>query len=135
MTTVQTSSELGKAIKRKESKIVVEGDIVKKVIRIKITGPIAWGVAFAAIGSAVYLYLSTPATSAASTPIGGTGGVISFGAASGAAGAATTILGIRATTVAVGIGLAAGGVGAVTALRDKYTIVEKSKRRIVLKRK
>jgi hypothetical protein len=135
MTTVRTSSELGKAIKRKESTIIVEGDIIHKVIRIKLTGPIAWGVACIALGSAIYFYLSTPAATISSTPLGGTGGAISFSVGTGAAGAAVTILGINVTIVAIGIGVAAGGVGALTTLRDKYKVTDKSKGRLVLKRK
>lgn len=135
MVTVTTSAELGQAIKRNESTIVIEGDLANKVVRIKFTGPIAWTIAIGAIGTAVYFYLSTPAATVASTPIGGAGGVVSFGAASGATAVAATALGVNATAVAIGIGIAAGGVGAIIALRDKYKITEQSADRLVLERK
>lgn len=135
MTTVTTSSELGKAIKRNESTIIIEGDLVNKVVRIKLIGPIAWTVAIGALGTAVYLYSATPATTAASAPVGGAGGVISFGAASGAAAVAATTMGVGATSVAIGVAIAAGGVAAVTALRNKYRIQERSNNRLVLKKK
>jgi len=39
------------------------------------------------------------------------------------------------TATAIGIGVASGGVGVLTTIRDKYKIVEKSPGRVVLRRK
>jgi hypothetical protein len=135
MTRVTTSKALGEAIKRNESTIIIEGDLAENVIRLKMTGPIAWTIAAGAIGTAIYLYLSTPAATTFTAPAGGSGGVISFGAASGAAAVGAAAIGMNATIVAIGVGIAAGGIGAVTALRDKYRVSEKSNKRIILKLK
>jgi hypothetical protein len=82
MSNVTTKKELANAAKRGESQIIIEGDLAKHVLRIKLIGPIAWAVAFVSIGGAVYFYLATPSATVASAPLGGTGGAISFGAAS-----------------------------------------------------
>jgi len=132
MTTVTTKKELAQAIDRESSQIIVEGDLANAVIRIKLVGPLAWTVAFGAIGTAVYLYMATPAATATTA---GAGGTLSFGAASTSAAATVTILGIKATTVAIGVGLASGGVGVLSAMRNKYKITDKSKNRVVLKKK
>ena len=57
MKTVRTSVELGKAIKAQEEFIYIEGDLKRKIVRLKATGKIAWGIAGASIASAVALYL------------------------------------------------------------------------------
>lgn len=132
MATVTTKKELANAVKRGDSQIIIEGDLANHVIRIKLLGPVAWGVATVALGSAIYLYIATPAATATTA---GTGGTISFGAASTSAAAAATVLGFKATATAVGIGIAAGGFGALTKLRDKYRISDKSKNRVVLQKK
>jgi len=129
---VKTIIELVKAIMNDTSRIEIEGDLANKVYKLKIVGPLAWGVAFVAISGAVYLYLATPAATATTA---GAGGVISFTGGTAAAATAVTILGISSTSVAISIGVAAGGVGAITTLRDKYQVVERSHNRMVLKRK
>ena len=47
---VKTSKQLGQAIKEEKETIEIEGDLAAKVIRIKATGKVAWGVAAAAAG-------------------------------------------------------------------------------------
>jgi hypothetical protein len=133
--TVSTNGELAAAIKRNESKIIIEGDLANNIYRIKLIGPIAWGIAFLAIGGAVYVYLATPAVTAVSAPVGGAGGILSFGAASASAAVAVTTIGLNATIAAIGVGVAAGSVGAITKLREKYKVSEKSDNRLVLTRK
>ncbi|MHB8064435.1 MAG: hypothetical protein ACYDG2_17685 [Ruminiclostridium sp.] len=135
MRTVRTSKELGKAIKENESVIVVEGDIVNSVYKLKVISGVAWTIAIGAIGSAIYLYLSAPAAAAASAPLGGSGAAIPFTGGLAASSVAVTILGFKATTVAIAVGVSAGGVGAVSAIKNKYEITEKSYNRAVLKRK
>ena len=122
MSTVRTEKELAESLKRGESTITIEGDICEKVIRIKATGKVAWLVAIAAIGVAVASALSAPAT--AGTSLG-----VNFLTAPAAAG----VLGVGATTSAIAIAIAAGGVGVLNSLRD-YNIVEKKSNRVVLKK-
>ncbi len=131
---VTTQKELGQAIKKGEDTIVIEGDLAKKVIRIKATGKVAWGVAIGAIGVAVYAIMSAPAATTVTAPAAGVGGAISFTGAAAATGAAGTILGTSAIT-AIGIAVAAGGIGALTTLRDRYKIHSKEDRKLVLRRK
>ena len=115
-----TAEELGKAIKNKEDTIEIEGDLKNQVIRIKATGKVAWGVCVVSLGVAVIAYLSIPAATAGATPVGG---------------AVSALSGGSAAVPAVMIGVAAGGIGALNTLRDKYKIVEKNKKCIKLKRK
>lgn len=135
MSTVTTKNALANATKRGESEIVIEGDLANQVYRIKLVGPIAWGVAIFSIGGAVYLYLATPAATVVSAPVGGAGGTLSFGAGSAIAVAAASTIGINATIAAIGIAVAAGGIGVLTKLREQYKIVDKSQNRLVLKKK
>ena len=126
-----TAEELGKAIKNKEDTIEIEGDLKNQVIRIKATGKVAWGVCVVSLGVAVIAYLSIPAATAGATPVGGAVSALSGVSAQG--GAAVTLG--SAAVPAVMIGVAAGGIGALNTLRDKYKIVEKNKKCIKLKRK
>ena len=49
-----TSKELGKAIKEEKDTIIIgRRALAKKVVRIKATGKVAWGIAFGAIGVSV----------------------------------------------------------------------------------
>ena len=135
MTVVRTKQELAQAVQNNQSQIVIEGDIVNGIVRLKLVGPLAWTIAAASIATAAYLFAAAPAATVASAPVGGAGGAISFTGAIGTAAAAVAILGIPATTVAIGIAVVAGGIGALTKLREKYKIIEKSKDRVVLQRK
>jgi len=135
MKTVRTSEELGKAIKAQEEFIYIEGDLKRKIVRLKATGKIAWGIAGASIASAVALYLATPAVTVATAPAAGVGGAISFTGSATAATAAITILGVKATWVAVSVAVAAGGYGAIRSLRDGYSIISKDEKGLMLKRK
>lgn len=120
--TARTPEELGKSVIEKQDTIIIEGDLINKVLRIKATGKVAWAVAIGAIGVSVAAALATPAT-------GGTSNVAHFVTVPVAAGT----LGTAATT-AVAIAVSAGGVGALNKLR-KYQIVEQSADRLILKRK
>ncbi len=125
-----TAEELGKAIKNKEDTIEIEGDLKNKVIRIKATGKVAWGVCAASLAVAITACLATLPTSM----VNPAGGAASFVSGISATGVATAMLG-SAAVPAVMIGVAAGGIGALNTLRDKYKIVEKNKKSIKLKRK
>ena len=135
MKTVKTAKELGEAIKSNEEYIYVEGDLKNRVLKIKITGRIAWGIAGAAIAVAVGLYLAAPVAGAATAPAGAIGGVVSFKGSVLAASTAMTILGVKATTVAISVAIVAGGVGAINALRDNYKIERNDGTGMLLKRK
>lgn len=127
MRKVTTEKELADAIKENEDTITIEGDLVKKTLRIKATGKVAWVIAFGAIGVAVYSVMLTIGTGGFSAPATGT-------AAAFTGGAAISILGVSATTAAISIAVAAGGVGVLTKLRS-YRIVEKSDNHLVLSKK
>ena len=122
--TVKTEEELGKAIKNDEDAIEVEGDLIKKVVRIKATGSVAWGIAIGAIAVAVIAVLSSPATA-------GTGLVAAPALVAPAAGAPG---GMGIAVSAVSIAVAGGGVAVLNKLRD-YEIVSNTKEKLVLRRK
>lgn len=123
MATVRTDKELGKALKNGADEIIIEGDLKKKVLRIKATGKVAWGVAIGAIGVIVLALLAAPETAGTSSIIG----AASFAPAAAAVGGADVAV------TAIGIAVAAGGIGALNKLRN-YKIVEKTSSRVVLHR-
>jgi hypothetical protein len=115
--------ELGKALKEKEDTIEITGDLAKKVIKIKATGKVAWVIAIGAIGVAVLLALSAPATL-------GTGAV----AGVAALGPAVAILGTGTAVAAVSIAVAAGGVSSLSTLRQ-YNLEKISDDHVILRKK
>ncbi|WP_338627400.1 hypothetical protein QJR52_04545 [Clostridium baratii] len=119
---VNDSKGLGEALKADEDEIIIEGDLKEKVIRIKAKGKVAWAVAIGAIAVAVVAIIATPAT-------GGTSSI----AAVATAPAAVSVLGGAATTAAISIAVAAGGVGALNKLRE-YKIVENDENKLVLRK-
>lgn len=118
---VSTEKELGEAIKREEDTIEITGNLVKTTVRIRATGKIAWAIATAAIGIAVYGVLAAPATSGRSAIASG---IITP--------AAVGILGVAATYSAITIAIAAGGVGSLTTLR-RYKEISRTSSTVVLK--
>jgi hypothetical protein len=124
---VRTEKELADAINRGEDTIEITGDLVKKTIKLRATGRVAWAVAFAAIGLAVYAAITTGVTGGTSTPVTGPVAAITGGAAVG-------ILGGAATYSAIAIAIAAGGIGALTKLRG-YKEVSRAANSLILKRK
>lgn len=130
----KTPKELADATKNNEYTIIVEGDLKNKVVRIKIIGKTAWGACAIALTTAIACYIATPEATVATAPAGGAGGVISFTGGMAATAAAATTLG-SAVVPAVAIGVAAGGIGVLNTLRDKYRIVEKTNTYIKLQRK
>lgn len=118
--TVKTEEELGKALNNEQDTIEIEGDLKKKVIRIKGTGKVAWLIALGAIGISVAFLLSTVGAGAPVSAVLGAGAV--------------SILGLPAATSAVCIAVAAGGVGALNKLR-KYKIVSDTGDKLVLSKK
>jgi hypothetical protein len=116
---ISTEKELGEALKNNQDSIEIEGDLSKKVIRIKATGAAVWAIAIAAIGVAVVLTVGSGGTAAPAAGLVGVGAV--------------SVLGVSAATSAVAIAVAAGGVDALNSLR-KYKIVSQSNNKVVLSR-
>jgi len=120
---ISSEKELGEALKTQQDTIEIEGDLAKKVIRIKATGAVAWGVAIGAIAVAVVAILTSPAT-------GGAHGVICAGLT---APVAVGILGGGAATAAIAVAVAAGGIGALNRLRS-YKMEKLGPDHIILKK-
>lgn len=123
---VSNAEELSIAIKNEEDIIIVEGDLAKSVIRIKATGKMAWIICFSAIVACFGLTVTAPVHG---TVTAGASAVITFGSAA----PAVATLGIPATTVAISLAIASGGVGVLNKLR-KYKIIKKDDNLVVLER-
>lgn len=123
MQKINSPKELAAAVNARQDTIVIEGDLAGKVIRIKLTGNIAWGIAIGAIGLSVVAILATPVT-------GGASNAAHFITAP----AAVAILGGGPTVAAISIAVAAGGVSILNQLRA-YSIVEQTADYVVLKLK
>ena len=107
MTRVRTEEELGEALRSNAESIEIEGDLSRKVIRIRATGDVAWLVASVAIAIAALAVI-------AAIPTGGTSAALGLGFAPAAVG----VLGGATTITAIGVAVAAGGVAALNKLRD-----------------
>ena len=119
----KTAEELGKFIKEDAETIEIEGDLRKKVLRIKATGKVAWAIAVGAISVAIISIISAPATG---------GGSLAANAIT--VPVATATLGASCATTAVAIGVAGGGVAALNKLRN-YKIVSDSNDILIIRRK
>lgn len=124
---VRTERELGEALKAGEDRIEIEGDLARKTIKLRATGKIAWAIAFGAIGIAAFSAYATVGTGGAAAPVSGATAALSGSAAVG-------ILGGPVTVSAVSIAIAAGGVGALTRLRE-YKEISRSEANLVLQRR
>ena len=116
---IKDEKDLAKALEKEQDFIEIEGDLARKVIRIKATGKVAWAVAIGAIGVAV---VATVGTGGAAAPAAGAVGI-----------AAASVLGVSATGAAIAIAAAAGGVRVLNTLRS-YKIVSQTAGRVTLKR-
>lgn len=121
---ISTEKELGEALKEQPDSIEIEGDLAKKIIKIKATGKAAWAIAIGAIAVVVIAVLTSPAT-------GGAHGVLAVGVT---APVAVGILGVSATTAAVSIAVAVGGVGALNTLRS-YNLKKLGNDHIILSKR
>ena len=117
---IRTEKELGKALKNGQDQIEIEGDLCKKVIKIKATGKVAWIVAAGAIAVAVVAVMATPVTGGASNA-----------AHLIVAPAAVATLGVSVTSSAIAIAVAAGGIGGLNKLR-RYSVKKNSDGSITL---
>ncbi len=57
--TAENEQELGEALKNDTDTIVIEGDLAKKVVRIRATGKVAWAIAIGAIAIAVGIAIAS----------------------------------------------------------------------------
>ena len=109
---VKDEKELGKALHDGENSIEIESDLAKKVIKIKATGNVAWGVLIASIVVAIPLVIATVASAGAATPVTAPGLLGVMGTSIATLGVGTCF---SAVSIAAGGAIAAGGVGAVSA--------------------
>lgn len=133
-----TIEELIKALNGKEDCIIIEGDKANDVYRIVAAGNVAWAIAIGAIVLGAALVFATASS-------GGTAAPATVPAISAVAPAAVAVVGWSATSTAIAICFAAGGVAAgkaiLNAVRNNYKIAEKVENedgkvtKLVLKRK
>lgn len=133
-----TIEELIKALNGKEDYIILEGDRANDVYRIVAAGNVAWAIAIGAIVLGAALVFATASS-------GGTAAPATVPAISAVAPAAVAVVGWSATSTAVAICFAAGGVAAgktiLNSVRNNYKIAEKVENsdgkvtKLVLKRK
>ncbi|MCP1213955.1 hypothetical protein [Acetobacter okinawensis] len=129
MVKVTNNDELNSAMNSDASTIEIEGNLAKKIIRLKATGTVAWAIAFGAIGLAVAaLIVATPATVAT----GGIAAPVEGATVAMFAAPAVAIVGLDAVLMSVGLAITAGGVGILTRLRSDYKIVEQTSNHVVL---
>ena len=122
-----TEKELGEALKNNQDTIEIEGDLANKVIRIKATGAVAWGVCIGCVAVAVTFIVVTFGS-------GGTTAPVTVPTAAVSLGAAAAVWGLPTALAATGIAAAGGGVIVLNKLR-KYRLEKKSDTKIVLHRK
>ena len=115
--------DLGKDLESGKNTIIIEGDLAKKVFKIKATEPVAWGICIAAIAIAVAMILAGTVT-----------GGVSAVAAAPVMAAPMTILGAGVATSAVAIAVAAGNVNVLNKLRD-YDLEKISDTKVILHKK
>lgn len=127
---ITTNEELGDAIKRGEDTIIIEGGLKDKIIRVKATGKVAWAIAIGAIAIAVTSVIARKEE----VPTTQTGKAITFTGSAAGTAVAAGILG-KASIAAIGIAVAAGGIGALTSLRDNYKITSNEGDRLILSKK
>ena len=123
---VMNAKELAKAVEDKADVITIKGEFRKASFLIYAKGKVAWMVAIGAIAAAIALILAS-----------GVVPIFSPGTVPGAALAAAPavgILGWPATTAAIAIALAGGGVGTLNKFR-KYKLIKRDDHQIVFKRK
>lgn len=129
--TTSNAQELGRAIESNQNEITVEGDLAKKIIRIKATGKVAWMIAGGAVVIGIIAVMNMPA--AAST---GPTGLIAEGVVlSTTAAGAVSILGVSATVTAVSIGVGARDHRALGKLRNNYAMTTINDAKIILRHK
>lgn len=107
MLVVKDARELGKALKKGEKQISIEGELVQRVLTIKHTSEIPWAMALGAV--------TVPITT---LTLMGPYRRVSFGLHTYTAPTAIGIIGAKATETAIEVGVAGGGVSALNKLRS-----------------
>lgn len=117
-----TTEEFVKQLNNKEDYIILEGDRANDVYRIVAAGNVAWAIAIGAIVLGAALVFTTASS-------GGTAAPATVPAISAVAPAAVAVVGWSATSTAIAICFAAGGVAAgkaiLNSVRNNYKITEK----------
>ena len=117
-----TEKELGEALKRGDSTIVVEFELANKVIRIKATEKGVWALCVTALGVAVVCGVVTISTAGTAT------------VPSAFIATVSGFLGMPTAISAIGIAIAGGGVGALNKLRG-YRLEKVSDEKVILHKK
>lgn len=120
---IKDEKDLGKAIKNDENTIEIEGDLARKVIKIKATGAVAWAVCFAALVITITFILAAPPSSGLTIP-----------ATLVVAPTAASILGGGTAVTAVGIAIGGGSAAILNKLRE-YRLEKISDNHVILHRK
>jgi hypothetical protein len=126
MSIIHNEADLGRAIKNNQESIEIEGDLAKKVIRIKATGKLAWAIAIASIVITVGIVLTLPVTAPATAGATAAANFAVLGPAIG-------IMGVGPAIAAVSIAVAGGGIAVLNKLR-KYKITKISDKHVKLTR-
>lgn len=117
-----TTEEFVKQLNNKEDYIILEGDRANDVYRIVAAGNVAWAIAIGAIVLGAALVFATASS-------GGTAAPATVPAISAVAPAAVAVVGWSATSTAIAICFAVGGVAAgkaiLNSVRNNYKITEK----------
>lgn len=125
--TVDNEKDLGSAIERGEEEIIIEGDLSKRIIRIKATGKVAFVIAIGAVAVGLVVALSAPATGPGAPAMG----LIATTNASGAVG----VWGIGATVTAINLCLGTRSTIVLKKLYNGYKISKKTSKSITLVKK
>lgn len=134
MTTASDIEKLSAALSRKDPTIEVMGDLRKGVLKIKATGSLAWLIAAGILGLvafAVYNNDIVADIAPQSLEVSKNAAIVGVGAA--ASGTVLSILGLAATSAAIGL-LKQGGIDALSDLRSEYTIAAEYPDRLLLRR-
>lgn len=117
-----TTEEFVKQLNNKEDYIILEGDRANDVYRIVAAGNVAWAIAIGAIVLGAALVFATAGS-------GGTAAPVTIPTMNLVAPAAVAVVGWGATSTAIAICFAAGGVAAgkaiLNSVRNNYKITEK----------
>lgn len=124
MDPVKSKQELIKAVKEKQPSIVIEGDLANKTIRIQVVGYVAWPVALAAIGFAIYYVVS----------ILDRGKVLAMTSSGESIYSVLSECAIPVAAVIVALTALIAGVAALQRLRN-YEFIKKNEQQLILKRR
>lgn len=125
---IENEKDLGTAIKNGEQCIEIEGDLGKKVLRIKATGKVAWAVAIGGLTVAVAAIIMMIPTGPMPAPAA-IAGILPAAAVLGGTGVSGVAVAFSAALIAA----AGGGVGTLNKLRAYK--MEKQGDKVILRKK